>query len=1854
MAIQKRFIHFKKFSDFNSKKLSANEANTQYTVGVSGAIQNGEPDVNWQSYVWIKDTKQQWTHGQLYNGTEVNIPITYSELKTLKDTKNLIPGVKYRLTDYKCTTAQENTKSAGHVFDLILTALTENTLSEEASAALHAGDTYFKNNNLESWKVWYCLDNDTERFTWADKVSGKGVIYRLIDENGNDCPYDFKNIMFPYRTICVQKYLGEDSRCETYVDENGDEQRECFSPELCEFKYLGQGQPIGFWWDNVSSILWGEWNTREVVNQDPNPVCEKLIELGITDPLQYSKGEAYVDTIWHYTFNLYNGLKSSNTQPQDYSVVRGVNCYRNVIQFKRDLTYTGGKIALPYIMFNNTGRTQACYKNTIEAPQTNSENGSNTSIYFIIFGAGCHNNTLERGCYNIIAGDYCYDNTFGTAVNNIYLHSHCTSNSFGVHTFNVHLNQNCKGNTFAKYCNRDTSKIVFQQGCQYNYIGNNCKEIYFGTSCSHNYLEDSNYYITLQDNCDYNKFGIYYQGNSSYELAGISESNQTFNSGNFVFSKYYGDFDYGSKYTTTINDSLTYTYSSDDSSGSGYYANLQVAGSKLQYWSTNSGMSDGVTTLLKMYPGTVSLTVDGYCDWDDSYTEYSHNVSLTEKGFYYNNKEVAVKDDIKEFYERVTNPIPNNEIWYTTNNGKICAISCEHPDFVSHTQEGDKYIVRFSKPIVNLSGLCFWEDVDSTEDDGIECVYGCVDTIYFPNSLKKITERVLMCEYTSIDKVVLSNNITSLVDDWAGLPNDEPQGRIGVLEIGGTKVSYNLTYSNNTWLNRVDHVIIKEGTQKIGNYVFAESDIEMVTIPDSVTKIGLGAFYKATNLEHIQLGDSVKTIGNSAFNYTAISALELPATVTSLGSTFVRNCTKLKKITVNSIDVPTISANSFPNPNQNKYSIIVPDESLIAYKNATNWSLYSLYIHSINEEMTSITYEDLKALKDAGKLIPGHQYRIINYNTITTQPETTTEYNSFDVIVTALTSNTFSEEAKAAHSSNDLINHFGNSNLSAWQLWYCFDNDVNRFAWASTGGKGVIYRMVDEFGNDCPYDFKNIKFDKYLLCVTKFIRKSDNKVFKYFGTTLSNRNTDAKRLYCYVEENTMQNISNSTITNVSVEHRLFFNKPLEPKEYSDLYTVSIDDIQITAEYECSWSVGNGGNDWTIEDIRDYNELIELNEQSAISAYTFNLRTSGQVYGSYDYSLYKNDGKCFRNVIKCKYDETNGGKMYIPYVVFDNTSYGACYKNEIEAPITFKNNEKCRIVFGNHNHNNTLGRGCSNIFTGDSCFDNRFDTATNNIIMLDKCTTNTFGTHTSNITMLDECTGNTFDAYCDNKAFNTKTVLYKGCDFNKFGSYCYGLTLQESCSYNNFAGNNIKIVLNADSDYNWFAPYWRNHVVSGSKNHYINNDSNVKEMLYSELVTLRNNSQLRPGTWYRITDYRTTSTTYDTSISDRYFDVLVLATSVNTLSEEARACKSKRSSKFDNYDINFDAWKIWYCLDNDANRFAWADSTNGKGVIYRMIDEWNNDCPYDFKNIRLGGDYTFELKIVEWPEYSDYPEESYDDASIRQNEAHYIHTTSDSVANCTINNTICANIIGKIYHLPFNHMSGNCYNNYIGYNSTHNTIETWFNEYEDGYREYAAGLNNKIGDDCHENTVWGRDNILEGNCQNNSIFGERNTLKSRCRNNSLYESGQNVLGNSCSNIKLSYCYHNTFKSSCKNIELGLWCHGNKFEYGCYNIQLDSGSLENTFMQQCHNIAFYTSSDLSILKSCCCHNVFAPRCRIIGYNQYTSHQYRCLSNYYFNVDSTSPIALDTVNSTCELRVEKNSKGEIKIYSLADIIA
>ena len=124
------------------------------------------------------------------------LPVTYESLMQLRDEERLLPGQWYRITDYVTTTTQADTQSADHPFDILVMASKPDLLLETAFAAVHEGDTYFQSSKLEAWELNYCLDNDTDRFAWADPLNGKGVVYRLKDEWANDLPYDFKNIMF--------------------------------------------------------------------------------------------------------------------------------------------------------------------------------------------------------------------------------------------------------------------------------------------------------------------------------------------------------------------------------------------------------------------------------------------------------------------------------------------------------------------------------------------------------------------------------------------------------------------------------------------------------------------------------------------------------------------------------------------------------------------------------------------------------------------------------------------------------------------------------------------------------------------------------------------------------------------------------------------------------------------------------------------------------------------------------------------------------------------------------------------------------------------------------------------------------------------------------------------------------------------------------------------------------------------------------------------------------------------------------------------------------------------------------------------------------------------------------------------------------------------------------------------------------------------------------------------------------------------------------------------------------------------------------------------------------------------------
>lgn len=336
-----------------------------HTIVTASALENENSDVQTSlATALINRMEDEAVKEALNNAIDRNNAhkVTWQELKDKRDNGQLIAGSLYRITDYNCTTTQENTKSAGHQFDIVLLALSANKLAEEGWAMMNESNVYdvtfsdgvtkkwyiylafkaqqegdvdyynfvdastllgleevedsmfsideenktatatfpsteltkenvtynyFQNSNLSAWKVWYCLDNDTSRFAWADDgegptiiiqnspysrkadedtndyfawwseeegilytttpnpsvgdatyddtfayntvitaVSGfgRGVIYRLIDEWNNDCPYDFKNIQL-YLPIVEGEYVsaGEKTWVYTFCLYNTDE-----------------------------------------------------------------------------------------------------------------------------------------------------------------------------------------------------------------------------------------------------------------------------------------------------------------------------------------------------------------------------------------------------------------------------------------------------------------------------------------------------------------------------------------------------------------------------------------------------------------------------------------------------------------------------------------------------------------------------------------------------------------------------------------------------------------------------------------------------------------------------------------------------------------------------------------------------------------------------------------------------------------------------------------------------------------------------------------------------------------------------------------------------------------------------------------------------------------------------------------------------------------------------------------------------------------------------------------------------------------------------------------------------------------------------------------------------------------------------------------------------------------------------------------------------------------------------------------------------------------------------------------------------------------------------------------------
>ena len=949
------------------------------------------------------------------------------------------------------------------------------------------------------------------------------------------------------------------------------------------------------------------------------------------------------------------------------------------------------------------------------------------------------------------------------------------------------------------------------------------------------------------------------------------------------------------------------------------------------------------------------------------------------------------------------------------------------------------------------------------------------------------------------------------------------------------------------------------------------------------------------------------------------------------------------------------------------------------------------------------TWSELKGMRDNSQLVAGQQYRITDYTCTTTQLATKSAEHVFDIIVTADDESTLNEVARAVKHDGD--EYFANSDLSAWKIWYCIDNDTNRFTWAdSDNGKGVIYRMIDDLNNDVPYDFKNIQFYRQW--------------------------NEDKQLWCTIPDG-----------NTGVPCYTFSSE-------GDSSTVEFTDMSLRISNNVYSNV-----------IKEY---INIGKQTLNNICFFGHNCYRNSFGSYCYFNSFGTG-CDTNTFGCRCNTNSFG-------------YGCSFN-------TFGNKFEYNSL-GNYCLHNSFGNDCSYNSLYDTCFGNSFGNSCVYNSIGESCSYNSFGNGCSYIKFASDSSETTKYGYYQNNHFGDgcEYVVFTGAEnvanASEIHNYNFAQGLQGTAdnylivdgkrnrAYETYissgtngtikesviaekqdklvAGENIKI---------------ENNVISAIGGGTTDATELLVKIHWAELKALMGNSQLVPGQQYRIIDYTCTTTQAATKSAGHVFDIIVTADSENTLNKEARAIKHDEDTYFTDCDLN--AWKIWYSLDNDTNRFAWADSANGKGVIYRMIDEFNNDCPYDFKNIQfyrqwdeakqlwctISNDntgvpcYTFssigDMSTLEFTDMSLSASNNVYSNVIRQ----FIKNDKQTLNNNCFFGTLCnkntfeadcrENTFGN--KCSSNAFGGYCFLNSFGNECNYNSFEGEFNQNSFGsncsYNLFGPGcyinsfdnycyLNsfgggchnnsfdnycylNSFGGGCHDNS-FGRDcisnsfgidcysnsfginstyNSFGGGCHDNSFgsdckrnsFGSdcySNSFESKCNSNSFgnecnYNSflslcDENSFVNNCySNSFGSKCYRNTFGSNCYRNTFGSNCYSNLFGSNCYINSFGSWCSYNSFGNSCNYIRFAPSENASNTYSYYQSNHFGDSCSFILFKgAETASGSSQVKNYNFaqGLRGTSGNAYITIDGkrgrAYETKVANNSSGTLKIYCEADL--
>ena len=306
--------------------------------------------------------------------------------------------------------------------------------------------------------------------------------------------------------------------------------------------------------------------------------------------------------------------------------------------------------------------------------------------------------------------------------------------------------------------------------------------------------------------------------------------------------------------------------------------------------------------------------------------------------------------------------IPNSvtkigEDAFTNNLTKIIWLTNTPPDGYSNVQGSIHYVAN--DMYTGLSNKKVYPYLSSIfEVDGIKYVpvspsertCDAIDCTYTGDELK-INKKV---NYKGVDMTVREiNPYTAYSANIKKVYIENGFTTIGVGAFSSCRSLTSVTIPNSVttiggWAfsgcSSLTSVTIPNSVTTIGGWAFSIcSSLTSVTIPNSVTTIGYNAFMGCSSLTSVTIPNSVTTIGGEAFSgCTNLQKVHIGDSVKTIGEYAFNNCTSITQISSEAVVPPTCELGVFDGINKSKCKLIVPKNSLDAYKQADQWKDFFL------------------------------------------------------------------------------------------------------------------------------------------------------------------------------------------------------------------------------------------------------------------------------------------------------------------------------------------------------------------------------------------------------------------------------------------------------------------------------------------------------------------------------------------------------------------------------------------------------------------------------------------------------------------------------------------------------------------------------------------------------------------------------------------------------------------------------------------------------------------------------------------------------------------------------------------------